>query len=150
MEEFKVYGPITELSTSQNENYQIITKHWQNFNNTLKKRRLKLGRNWVKYGITKKIGDNYFYMVAIPSDIEIEGFDVEIINSGEYVFFQHIGAMTLIKSTIYQIYKQIIPSSKFVLNIDRSLIHYERYDYRFSWNQPTSAIDIYVPIERNT
>lgn len=150
VEKIKVYGLCAELTTSQSENYQIITKHWQNFNNALKSKKLKLGTSWVKYGITKKTGNNYFYMAAIPSDIEIDGFDSEIINPGKYVCFQHVGALGLIKSTIYQIYKQIIPSSNFGLNENRILIHYERYDYRFSWNKPNSVIDIYVPIERNT
>ncbi len=150
VEEFKVYGLFTELTTSQSENYQIITKHWQKFNNALKSKKVRLGARWVKYGITKKIGNSYYYMVAISSDIEIDGFDTETINTGDYICFQHIGSMGLIKSTIYQIYKKVIPLSSFCLNEKRKLIHYERYDYRFNWNKPNSVLDIYVPIERNT
>lgn len=146
MAEFDVYGLCTELTTSQNTNHQIIAKHWQKFNQILKSKKIKLGTNWVKYGITKKIGENYYYMVAIPSDVKIEGFDTEIISANEYVCFQHVGAMGNIKSTINQIYKTIIPASNFNINKNRILIHYERYDYRFNWNKPNSVIDIYVPI----
>jgi predicted transcriptional regulator YdeE len=147
MKEFRVHGLFTELTTSQRENYQIITKHWQNFNHSLKSKKLRLGTNWVKYGITTKIGNNYYYMVAIPYDMEIDGFDTETINTGDYVCFQHVGSLERIKSTINQIYKKIIPSSSFSLNEQRKLIHYERYDYRFNWNKPDSVLDIYVPIE---
>ena len=150
VEEFKVYGLFTELTTSQSENYQIIMKHWQNFNKALKSKKVRLGASWVKFGITKKIGNNYYYMVAISSDIEIDGFDTETINTGNYICFQHVGSMGLIKSTIYQIYKKVIPLSSFGLNKKRKLIHYERYDYLFNCNKPNSVLDIYVPIERNT
>ncbi|MCJ8311454.1 MAG: GyrI-like domain-containing protein [Pseudomonadales bacterium] len=88
-------------------------------------------------------------MAAISSDIKIDGFENESIHSGNYVCFQHKGSMALIKSTIYQIYKQFIPLSDFVINTNRTLIHYERYDYRFNWNKTNSVIDIFVPIKHN-
>ena len=146
MKKLKICGLFIQLTTSQSQNHQIISKQWQNFNKILKSKRLKLGRNWVKYGITKKIGNNYYYMTAIPSEIEIDGFDTETINAGEYYCFQHIGAMELIKLTIYKIYKEVIPLSNIRLSESRMLIHYERYDYRFNWNKPNSIIDIYIPI----
>jgi predicted transcriptional regulator YdeE len=117
---------------------------------TLKSKKIRLGTSWVKYGITNKVGNHYYYMVAISSDIDIEGFDTQTINAGDYFCFQHVGSLGLIKSTIYQIYKKLIPSSNFDLNEKRELIHYERYDDRFNWNKPNSVLDIYVPIVRNT
>lgn len=159
----KVSGLSVQLTRSQSQNHQIIAKHWQTFNHILKSKKLKLGRNWVKYGITQKVGDSYYYMTAIPSDIgvggfdgfevdggEIDGFETVILDTAEYCCFQHMGSMGLIKSTIYKIYKEIIPSLGIRLNENRGLIHYERYDYRFNWNKPNSIIDIYVPTKSNT
>ncbi|GHB63966.1 AraC family transcriptional regulator [Psychrosphaera saromensis] len=150
VEGIKLSGLSVQLTRSQNQNHQIIAKHWQAFNHILKSKDLKLGRNWVKYGITKKVGDSYYYMTAIPSDVvayggEIDGFETLILDTAEYCCFQHMGSMDLIKSTIYKIYKEIIPSLGIRLNENRELIHYERYDYRFNWNKPNSIIDIYVP-----
>lgn len=150
VEGMKVSGLSVQLTRSQSQNHQIISKHWQTFNHILKSKRLTLGRNWVKYGITKKVGDSYYYMTAIPSDIgadgfEIDGFVSETFDTAEYCCFQHMGSMDLIKSTIYKIYKEVIPSLGIRLNENRGLIHYERYDYRFNWNNPNSIIDIYVP-----
>jgi len=146
-EEFKVSGVSTKLVGSQSVNQGIIAKHWQSFNNILRINKQWQGKNWVKYGVTKKIGDDYFYMTAIPFVAELDGFDTGVIPAGEYFHYQHVGAMTHLKSSIHQIYKRIIPASDYGVNSERALIHYERYDYRFSWNKPDSIIDIIVPIE---
>jgi len=71
VEGLELSGLSVQLTCSQNQNHQIIAKHWQTFNHILKSKVLKLGRNWVKYGITKKMGDSYYYMTAIPSDIYV-------------------------------------------------------------------------------
>jgi predicted transcriptional regulator YdeE len=149
-EGFRVCGLNTELTTSQNENYKIIRGHWQKFNNELKVRKVKSEKDWVKYGITKKIEGKYLYITAIPFDIGIKDFEVEEINGGKFICFRHTGRMELIKSTIHRIYRQIIPASDFNVDGKRTMVHYEQYDYRFSWNKSESIIDIYVPIESNT
>ena len=28
-------------------------------------------------------------------------------------------------------------------------LHFEKYDYRFQWNKPTSKVDIYLPLSTN-
>jgi predicted transcriptional regulator YdeE len=142
-----VCGLKTELSTSQKENYNIIRKHWKKFNNALRNRKLTQGANWKKYGISQKLNDRYFYLSAIPMDIKISGFENIEIEKGTFAHFQHIGSMELISETIYNIYKRIIPESFLNIDKERTLLHYEYYDYRFHWNKSDSIIDIYVPVE---
>lgn len=147
--EFVVYGLSTELTTSQNENFKIISQHWRKFNSNLQDQKLRQGSHWVKYGITKKIDDRYFYMTAIESmnDLNsLNSLEKDTVNAGEYIRFQHVGSMDRIKLTVRHIYKHIIPSHGIKVNDNRELLHYERYDNRFNWNAKNSIIDIYVPV----
>lgn len=148
IEIFRVSGLVTQLTTSQNQNFNIIRKHWQKLNNELKINKVNLGKNWVKYGITKKVGNEYFYIAAVPFSDKFGEF-VKIKN-GSYCRFSHTGSLSRIKSTIQKIYKELIPSLEIQIDGKRELIHYELYDYRFNWNNTNSVIDIYVPIESNT
>ncbi|NQZ52007.1 MAG: GyrI-like domain-containing protein, partial [Moritella sp.] len=99
------------------------------------------------YGITKKIEDKYFYIVAIESNVTIPSLEKGTINTGEYIRFQHVGSLERIKITISDIYRKVIPAQNIKINSNRALVHYERYDYRFNWNKPNSIIDIYVPVD---
>lgn len=146
-ESFKVCGLQTRLTTSQSENYKIITKHWKYFNNHLKLKKIKFESDWLKYGITKKENDEIIYLAAIPKKIDVEGFTEEELIGGNYVCFEHKGNMNLIKSTIHEIYKHTIPELDIKIDNSREIIHYEQYDHRFLWNKPSSIIEINVPIE---
>ncbi len=77
----------------------------------------------------------------------VADFESHTILKGKYARFQHKGDMKNLKGTIYDIYKRILPDSDLILNINRNLIHYERYNYQFKWNNADSIIDIYIPIE---
>jgi hypothetical protein len=55
--------------------------------------------------------------------------------------------MGLIKSTVNNIYKKVIPISDFNIDENRTSIHHEQYDRRFLWNKPGSLISIYVPVK---
>jgi len=145
-ENFKVCGLSTELKKSQKENYVVIREHWKYFNKELQQRKITGGRNWIKYGITIKKGDIYFYMTAIPFSTDINEFETIEIQAGSFAKFQHIGSMDLIKNTVYDIYKKHIPKSKLIIDKKRTIIHYEYYDYRFKWNKNNSVFDIFVPI----
>jgi len=136
----------TELTRSHNQNFLIIRQHWNEFNNRLRTNKVKLGLNWEKYAITKKRNDRYFYQCAFPSTTEIPQFKFTIIPGGHYVKFDHKGSMKMIKSTINEIYNNVIPRSHTEIDINRSLIHFERYDSRFNWNGKDSVIELYVPI----
>jgi len=147
----QIFGLVTELTKSQTENFEIIQKHWVNFNKELKKIKLnKNGENWTKYGITFKKNGVYFYLSAIPKNIDItpDHFIDKEIPKGEYELFTHKGKMENIKNTIFEIYKVIIPKSNLKIEdqIKSGFIHFEKYDYRFQWNNPTSEIDIYLPL----
>ncbi|NRB39614.1 MAG: effector binding domain-containing protein [Pseudomonadales bacterium] len=137
----------TELTTSQNENSKIISQHWRNFNRHLRNNKLWQGKGWVKYGITKKVEDKYFYMTAIESNVTIPSLEKYTVIAGEFIRFQHVGSLERIKLTISDIYRKVIPSQCIKLNANRVVVHYERYDYRFNWNDPNSIIDIYVPVD---
>ncbi len=143
-------GITTQLTTSQDMNFNIIRKHWQKFNRLLKVNRVFQGKEWTKYGLTRKADGEYFYDSVVPFNGKFDNFVNICISGGSYCRFTHTGNMELIKSTILQIYKKIIPTSEFTLNENRELIHYEQYDYRFNWNSPDSFIDIYVPVDSNT
>jgi len=143
-------GISTQLTTSQDRNFNIIRRHWQNFNRILKINSVKQEKEWTKYGITRKVDRKYFYITAIPFANVIYDLDKINISGGNYCRFSHKGNMVQLKSTILQIYKQILPASGLNLNENRELIHYEQYDKRFNWNNPDSVIDIYVPFDSKT
>lgn len=145
-EDIKVCGLPVALTKSQNENYGIITKHWIKFNTELKNNRKDSSGNWKKYGLTYKKEDCYFYMPAVQLIVSNSDFETITICGGKYVKFQHKGNMNLLKTTIYNIYKQIIPNSDLQIDKERNLLHYEYYDYRFKWNRNDSIIDIYIPV----
>ncbi len=143
-------GLVTELTRSQVENLKIIQKHWVVFNNELKKYKLtQNGGNWTKYGITFKTGEKYFYLTTIPinTDLVPDHFIHKEIPKGEYEIFTHKGKMENIKQTLYEIYKVILPKSELKIegHEKTGFLHFEKYDYRFQWNKPTSMIDIYLP-----
>lgn len=142
----KVVGLQVELTKSQNQNHQIITEHWKNFNRELRIRKIKSGANWLKFGVTKKINEQYFYLTAIPKTVDVAGFFEEELKGGDYICVEHRGDMGLLKSTVNDIYKKLIPESNFSVDESRTTIHYEQYDHRFLWNKPNSLISIYVPV----
>lgn len=148
------FGLSTELTNSQTENFEIIKKHWKKFNTELKKYNLaQNGGNWEKYGITFKTGETYFYLTTIPENKMTfpEHFINKEIPKGEYEVFTHKGKMENIKLTINNIYKNIIPNSNLTIEhySKTGFIHFEKYNYRFSWDKPNSEIDIYLPISTN-
>ncbi len=144
------YGLVTELKKSQTENLDIIQKHWKNFNDQLRKHKLnQSGGNWEKYGITFKTDDKYYYLASIPLNNQAfpDHFTHLKIPKGDYKVFTHKGSMKNIKHTINEIYRIILPKSGFSIE-DHSktgFFHFEKYDFRFRWNNPDSIIDIYLP-----
>ncbi len=150
----KVCGLVTELTKSQTENFEIIQNHWSEFNSELKRRKLNQnGGNWTKYGITFKTDKKYFYLTAITvtNFIIPDNFIHLEIPKGEYEIFTHKGKMENIKNTLFEIYKVILPKSNLKIEdqTETGFIHFEKYDYRFKWNNPNSIIDIYLPIKTN-
>ncbi|WP_347175531.1 GyrI-like domain-containing protein [Polaribacter uvawellassae] len=150
----KVCGLVTELTKSQSENFGIIQNHWSEFNAELKRKKLNQnGGNWTKYGITLKTNKKYFYLTAIPvGDLTFpDNFKNLEIPKGEYEMFSHKGKMEDIKNTLFEIYKVILPKSNLKIEdqAKTGFIHFEKYDYRFKWNNPNSIIDIYLPIKTN-
>lgn len=147
-------GLVTELTKSQTDNFEIIQKHWTDFNEELKKSRLNQnGGNWTKYGITYKSSEKYYYLTAIPiiNNLFPDHFTCFEIPKGEYQIFTHKGKMENIKKTIFEIYKVILPQSNMKIedHAKTGFLHFEKYDYRFQWNKPASIIDIYFPINTN-
>lgn len=147
-------GLVTELTNSQTDNFVIIQKHWRTFNEELKRLRLNQnGGNWTKYGITFKAGDKYFYLTAIPTSNLIfpDHFANIEIPKGEYETFTHKGKMENIKQTFFEIYKVILPKSNLKIEdqTKTGFIHFEKYDFRFQWNKPTSIIEIFLPLNTN-
>ncbi|MEX1191554.1 MAG: GyrI-like domain-containing protein [Brumimicrobium sp.] len=148
------FGLLTELTNYQADNFKIIKNHWKLFNAELKKYNLtQNGGNWEKYGITYKTNGTYFYLTTIPQDKMVfpEHFVNKEIPKGKCEVFVHTGKMENIKQTIHNIYKIILPNSNLAIEhySKTGFIHFEKYDYRFRWDKPTSEIDIYLPVNTN-
>ena len=146
----EVIGIPVLLAKSQSENFDIISNHWKNFNQQLKKNNRANKKNWRKYGITYKIENKYYYTSSIEPEYLFENTDFEkyIIVKGTYAKFRHRGAMKRLKDTYYKIYKNILPNCDLVPKKNCSLLHFERYDHRFNWNHSDSIIDIFILIEK--
>lgn len=148
-------GFVTELTKSQAKNFEIIRNHWANFNRELAKIKLNQnGRNWIKYGITFKEKEKYFYLASVPTaenSIVPDNIKYMVIPAGEYELFTHIGKMENIKNTLYEIYKVVLPKSNLKIenHTKSGFLHFEKYDYRFQWNKSTSEVDIYLPLSTN-
>jgi len=141
----KACGLSVEITKSHSENFSIISKHWQFFNRELNRNKIKLPVDWIKYGITFRKNEGLFYMCAIP-EMPDTSFQSMLISHGYYCQFQHVGAINFLKSTINDIYKNLLPINYIELDTKMELVHYERYDNRFHWSRKDSIIDILIPI----
>ena len=144
-------GIKVELTKSQNENFLLIRNLWKRFNLDLKNIENRKSSNWEKFGITFKENEQIFYMASIELSSKInipENMITTKINQGKYLRFIHMGKMYDIKNTVYNIYKNILPALKFKIELNKKngLIHFEKYDHRFKWNDPKSLLEIYLPI----
>jgi predicted transcriptional regulator YdeE len=137
----------TQLTTSHQKNYPIIQSHWKKFNTLLRINGIKFDSEWEKLGITIKANNQYFYQCAFHSENHISQFKYASIPAGNFAKFNHAGPLYLLSKTINQIYKKIIPGSLLDIDFNRLLIHYERYDSKFNWNNQNSIIEIYVPLQ---
>jgi predicted transcriptional regulator YdeE len=154
VENIEIGGLVTELTNSQSANFIIIQKHWKIFNEALKKYKLNQnGGNWEKFGVTFKKDQKYFYMTAIPKLEHVfpDHFTFMEIPKGAYEIFTHKGKMENLKQTINAIYKISIPKTNLKIEDHKKagFFHFEKYDYRFQWNKPTSIIEIYLPLKTN-
>ena len=153
-EGFETLGLSNIITRSQKTNYSIVRNLWNKFNSDIHKINgyNSSSESWEKYGITYKTGEDYFYMAAIKkSDVMIipSGMITKEICSGNYACFVHTGNMDAIKTTVYNIFKTIIPETSLIVNSAENvgLILFEKYDSRFRWNSPDSILEIYVPVK---
>ncbi|MFH0854128.1 MAG: GyrI-like domain-containing protein [bacterium] len=149
--EIDLIGVEIELTKSQDENYFLIRELWKKFNSELKNIKNRKSGNWEKFGVTYRKNYQVFYMASIKKTNKMiipQNMIAIKVNRGKYVCFVHVGAMYDIKTTIYNIYKKIIPKLEFEIesNKKEGLIHFERYDHRFKWNNPKSLLEIYLPV----
>ena len=146
-------GISTALTQSQHENFVIISKLWKRFNAEIHKigNRPPPGPEWQKYGITYSQNSEYRYLAAIPYLDRMRApchMARKNIMPGRYACIAHSGELSYLKSTIYDIYKKMLPERNLTPESQHNagLIHFERYDNRFRWNRPDSIIEIYVPL----
>lgn len=144
-------GLKIKLCNSQKENHLIIKNHWKTFNLTIKKHHLQQENlSWIKYGITYKENNEYFYLAAIPQSNNIipEEFIIKEIPIGNYLTFNHIGKLSDLINSFHQLYKVIIPENNIkIANHEYvGFLHFEKYDHRFNWNKPESIIEIHFAI----
>ncbi|MCP3876279.1 MAG: hypothetical protein GY699_24440 [Desulfobacteraceae bacterium] len=136
-----------QLTTSHQKNFSIISDQWKKFNSLLRINKIIFDSEWKKFGITIKANNHYFYQCAFTSEKRIQQFKHSNISAGTFAKFNHIGSLYALSKTINQIYKQIIPQSSLDIDLNRLLIHYEKYDSKFNWNNKNSIIEIYVPVK---
>ncbi len=151
--QIEVIGLKTELTSSQNRNFDIISKHWKAFNSALYTipNHSKPSGNWVKYGITYKENGTYYYLASIPNnpDSICPGNMIrQTITLGNYALFCHKGKMSDIKRTVSYIFKEAVPARNIAIKeIDSSgIVYFEKYDEKFKWNRGDSIIELFLPI----
>lgn len=149
--ETDLMGIKIELTKSQKENYFLIRDLWKKFNTGLKNINIRKSDSWVKYGITFRENGQLYYMASVEMASSISVLQIMKtlkIKQGNYLRFIHVGNMYEVKSTINDIYKNIVPSLDFEIEVNKEngLIHFERYDYRFKWDNPGSLFEIYLPV----
>lgn len=144
--ETKLWCLDTDITQSHRANGAIIAAHWKKFNHLLRVNQVKLGSNWEKFGITGKADGRYTYSCAFASKLSQDQFTPSIISQGEFARFSHQGAMRFMSRTINKIYKNAIPNLALNIDINRSIVHFERYDQRFQWSDKNSIIDIFIPL----
>ncbi len=149
----EVIGLKTELSRSQNRNFDIISKHWKAFNSALYTipNHSKPSNNWFKYGITFKEDGKYYYLASIPYSLDNicpSNMIRKTIPLGNYALFCHKGKMRDIKRTVSYIFKEAVPTRKIrTKEIDcTGIIYFEKYDEKFKWNRGDSIIELFLPI----
>ncbi len=147
-------GISTALTKSQHKNFAVISSLWKHFNAEIHKirNRPSSSRDWEKFGITYTQNHEYHYLAAIQfMDNMLAPLNMikKDIVQGRYACFTHTGKMNHLKSTVYAIYKKMLPERNLTPESQEKagLIHFERYDNRFHWNRPDSIIEIYVPME---
>ncbi len=144
---FSIIGQEIQITNRQLQNIRICKEFWQKFNISIKDQYLFQQGNWMKYAFTYKRNNNCFYCCAIPESHHIsDGFIKKEVKGQKYIVFEHIGDMNSIYMTYNIIYKEIIPSSGYIVNKEE-FFHFEKYDYRFHWNRADSIIEIWVPIQ---
>ncbi len=146
-ETIKVCGLLTQLSNSQQKNYELIRVLWQRFNRELSAKQVRLGKNWRKYGVVFKANEVYFYLAAIDCVEDLNEFEKIELQGGAYAGFKHQGAMYQLKDFYYNLYKKLIPNLDLNIDSNRKIIHYELYNNQFNWNHENSVIEIFVPLQ---
>ena len=147
-------GISTTLTTSQHDNFVIISSLWKRFNADIHKigNRPPSSKDWEKYGITYSQNHKYCYLAAIRySDNMLAPSSMvrKDITPGRYACITHRGKLSYLNSTIHAIFKKMLPERNIKHRFEEKagLIQFEKYDNRFHWNRPDSLIEIYVPIE---
>lgn len=144
---FVVIGQEIELTNSKRNNIKISIPFWKQFNNALRQARMSQSGHWVKYAFMERRSEQLFYYCAIPkNNIVPVGFIERTIPSYTYLVVAHVGEMSKIYKTYDKIYNEILPSIRYRAQTN-TFLHFEKYDYRFHWNQEHSIIEIWVPIQ---
>jgi AraC family transcriptional regulator len=78
-----------------------------------------------------------------PVDEAPPGFELFHLESGTYAVFTHRGPISRISDTVKYIWGTWAQKTDMVL---REAPDFELYDERFAGNEPTSELDIYVPL----
>ncbi len=145
IDEFYLYGNEVELTQSQNTNYGIIRDAWMKLNAQLRESGLSSNGNWEKFGLTYKKDGLYFYAPSLTAAQSFETRKICIPQSS-YAKFEFHGHMSNMKDYLYALYKEIIPNSELLVDQNREIIQFERYDKRFNFSGKNSVIDIFIPI----
>lgn len=146
VDEFAVMGKEYRLYNTLEKNMRLAQKHWMNFNNTLRRNKVYLGQNWLKYAFVIEKNNALYYFISVPEKDSIpEGLSLKTIPKSKYLVVNHTGNMNKLKNTVDSVYNDLISKNDFSLNSE-VFSYFERYDNRFHWNRKDSVIEIYFPI----
>lgn len=139
-----VTGIVIELTRSHSRNFPLIRNCWKIFNKSLHEIENRVtNKNWVKYGITLKENNKYFYMSAIPfkDDYNLpQNFIIKEISQTIYFTCKHHGEIQNLPNTINEFYRNM-PEN---FQNENPLKIIELYDENFTWSY-NSVIQLFVP-----
>ncbi len=151
LRKLNIVGIKVELTNSQSKNFLIIRDIWKRFNSKLRELNYREKGRWEKFAITFRDNNILYYMPSIkkPENIDVpDCMTTKEIKEGKYIKFEHKGPMADLKITIQHIYKNILPRQSLLIETEEKagLIHFERYNYKFKWDDPSSIIELYLPL----
>ena len=150
---FRVVG-ISCLNTMKNNNIAAL---WQDFNVRICPQMKEAIPADAAYGIcyyqdqvemNEDTPFTYLAGYSLPSDKDCpKGMESREIPAGDYAVFEHHGSLDTLEHTYSAIYRDWFPQSGYER---KNADDFELYDQRFSFGEPDSVMEIWVPVHKKS